>query len=97
MRLLSKRNAVVLLCGGLVAAILAGLWWRAGREDRVDPHVACHVGVYRLDDGRLVDLAPVAGSGLRWRTMDGRTGRLQADGAAHWTGTIGWSDRPDAT
>lgn len=55
----------------------------------------CHTGVYRLTDGALVDLAPTSDGALRWRTMDGRTGRLArgADGA--WTSSRGWTSEPD--
>ncbi|WP_052108096.1 alpha/beta hydrolase family protein [Aerolutibacter daejeonensis] len=79
-----------------VAAFTA--WWlRADKEDPVDPRMACHVAVYRLDDGRLIDIAPITGNGLRWRGVDGRTGKLQQGETGRWSGSIGWSDRPDPT
>lgn len=54
----------------------------------------CQVGVYRLADQSLVDVAPGGGDALRWRRMDGVTGKLTSkDGA--WTSTLGWTDRPD--
>jgi pimeloyl-ACP methyl ester carboxylesterase len=55
----------------------------------------CHVGSYRLSDGRTLDVAPSENNSLRWRTFAGETGQLhpQADGT--WTGTYGWTDRPD--
>lgn len=58
------------------------------------PDVDCHVGAYRLSDGRVIDLAPQDGGGLRYRMFDGTTGALRADGDA-WTSTLGWTDRPD--
>lgn len=58
-----------------------------------EPPGRCHVGVYRLSDGSLVDIAPVDSS-LRWRRMDGVTGKLTPKGAA-WESTLGWTDRPD--
>jgi len=56
----------------------------------------CHVGAYRLADGRIVDLAPAGEGALRWRMFDGMTGALQrpASGDA-WTSTYGWTGRPD--
>jgi dienelactone hydrolase len=55
----------------------------------------CHVGSYRLSDGRTLDVAPSESNSLRWRTFAGETGQLhpQADGT--WTSTYGWTDRPD--
>lgn len=59
-----------------------------------DPAFACHVGLYRLADGTLIDVSPIDGPGGRWRLIDGRTGRLRQDAAGAWTGTEGWTDRP---
>ena len=55
----------------------------------------CHIGSYRLSDGRTVDVAPSDGNTLRWLTFTGERGQLhpQADGT--WTSTYGWTDRPD--
>ena len=55
----------------------------------------CEVGSYRLDDGRVLDIGPDAGDGLRWRLADGRTGALAPAGDGNWTSTLGWTDRPD--
>lgn len=55
---------------------------------------ACHVGAYRLAGGATLDLA-LAEGGLRWRHVDGRTGKLVRDGAGGWTSLAGWTDRPD--
>jgi uncharacterized protein len=56
---------------------------------------ACHMGLYRMADGSILDLTPTTDGPLRWRRMDGTTGRLsQKDGA--WVSTMGWSeDRTD--
>ncbi len=84
----------------VLAALLvgAGFWWmRPERDKPIDPRIACHVGIYRLDDGRLLDVAPMSEPGLRWRLMDGRTGKLKQDAAGRWSGTVGWSERADAT
>lgn len=55
----------------------------------------CHVGVYRLADGALVDVGPTSDGPLRWRTMDGRTGRLTVglDGALR--SQRGWTAAAD--
>lgn len=54
---------------------------------------SCHVGVYRLGDGDILDIAPTADARLRWRRLDGQFGRLTpaADG---WTSTVGMTERP---
>jgi len=57
--------------------------------------VDCHVGSYRLQDDRVVDIAPSTAPHLRWRMTDGTTGELtHADGNA-WTSTLGWTGRSD--
>jgi dienelactone hydrolase len=57
----------------------------------------CHVGAYRLADGRVVDVAPAGEAALRWRLFDGATGRLTKAAGGGWTSTYGWTDRPDGT
>ncbi len=55
----------------------------------------CHVGAYRLSDGRVVDIAPTDGPGLRWRLFDGETGALQRQAYGSWRSSFGWTERPD--
>ncbi|WP_158915905.1 S9 family peptidase [Caulobacter sp. S45] len=55
----------------------------------------CHVGAYRLSDGRLVDIAPSEGQTLRWRMFDGETGALAHLANGSWSSTYGWTQRPD--
>lgn len=62
-------------------------------DARPDPAVACHVGVYRLDDGSWVDVAPLADEGLRWRRLDGSTGRMMLDARGQWVSTLGFTAR----
>ncbi|HEY1613492.1 MAG TPA: alpha/beta hydrolase [Rhizomicrobium sp.] len=50
-----------------------------------------------MSDGQLVDIAPDDGDTLRWRRFDGTTGALHKTSAGTWTGTAGWTDRPDDT
>ena len=55
----------------------------------------CHVGSYRLQDGRVIDIAPSTDTHLRWRQTDGTTGELTRTTGGAWTSTLGWTDRPD--
>lgn len=65
----------------------------ASAADTAEP-VDCHVAIYRLKDGTLVDVAPAPDGALRWRRFDGTTGALrQATGG--WTSELGWTGRPD--
>src|SRR5262249_23067369 len=56
--------------------------------------VDCHAGIYRLEDGRVVDIAASAEGALRWRSNDGNTGSLRPDGDV-WKSTLGWTGRTD--
>lgn len=62
-------------------------------EARPDPAVACHVGVYRLEDGSWVDVAPLVNKGLRWRRLDGSGGRLSLNDQGVWVSTLGGTRR----
>jgi hypothetical protein len=62
---------------------------------RADVKTDCHVGSYRLNDGRTVDVAAADGNRLRWRTFTGETGRLHQTAKGTWISTYGWTDRPD--
>jgi pimeloyl-ACP methyl ester carboxylesterase len=81
-----------LLFAALVATCLTPALALAG------PASDCHIGVYRLADGSLVDVGPTDDGQLRWRRFDGVTGALHpAAGATEpsFTSTLGWTDRPD--
>ena len=53
----------------------------------------CRIGVYQLDDGRLLDVGATS-RGLRWRTPDGLTGAIaEVDGAL--MSTRGSTGTPD--
>ena len=78
----------------LVLALAAALISPAALASNATDTTSCHAGAYRLADGSIVDVANVDKGALRWRLIDGRTGRLsERDG--QWTGTLGWTDRPD--
>lgn len=77
---------------GLAAAALAGPALAQAPAANPDK---CHVGVYRLGDGSLVDIGPLSDGGLRWRLMDGRTGRLTVGPAGGLVSQRGWTGAPD--
>ena len=52
----------------------------------------CHIGAYRLADGRALDIGPAADNMLRWRLQDGSSGKIPLAGG---NSTRGWTDRPD--
>lgn len=55
----------------------------------------CHIGSYRLSDGRAVDIAPSDDGALRWRFFDGTTGFIPKSSNEKRTSTYGWTERPD--
>ena len=55
----------------------------------------CDVGVYRLADGQVVDVAPSDGDTLRWRKLDGSTGELRQIATGRWQSSYGWTGRAD--
>ena len=62
-------------------------------DARPDPATVCHVGVYRLDDGGWVDIAPLPERGLRWRRLDGSTARITLNADGQWISTLGSTRR----
>jgi dienelactone hydrolase len=78
---------------GIGAAVLIAFPLGACGPGALTAEQACNTGIYRLGDGRLVDISPSEGSDLRWRLDDGRTGRLRADRGG--LSTLGWTDHPD--
>lgn len=59
------------------------------------PATDCHVGSYRLSDGSALDIGTSDDNTLRWRRIDGSTGKLKRGAGDSWTSTFGWTDRPD--
>ncbi|CAN5411557.1 hypothetical protein BH09PSE1_BH09PSE1_27300 [soil metagenome] len=84
--------ALALLLSLVAVAALAQLPG-ADVDARPDPAVVCHVGVYRLDDGSWVDVAPLEGAGLRWRRLDGSTARMTLSAEGRWVSTLGSTRR----
>lgn len=54
----------------------------------------CRVGAYRLQDGGVIDIATSTEGALRWRNLDGTSGKLVKNGDG-WINSTGWTDRPD--
>jgi len=73
----------------MLATLLAALLASAA------PVANCHVGAYRLADGSTLDIAPSEGDALRWRRIDGSSGKLVRGANDQWTSSFGWTDRPD--
>ena len=55
----------------------------------------CAAGLYTLDDGSTVDLAPSSDEQLRWRRQDGSSGAFALAGAQAGASRLGWTARPD--
>lgn len=75
------------------ALVLAALAWGFRPSPRVE--VPCEAGAYRLADGRLWVLTPLAARDRwRWLEEDGQTGTLAPSPQGHWRGEQGWTGRP---
>jgi uncharacterized protein len=83
------------LVGSVLSAAICSVALLISLPAFADSTTNCHVGTYRLDDGRAVDIAPSEGDTLRWRLFTGETGQLHAQSDGSWTNTFGWTDRPD--
>ncbi|MEM1229117.1 MAG: alpha/beta hydrolase [Pseudomonadota bacterium] len=67
----------------------------SGSEETIGADLRCEVGAYSLDSGALIDIGLLDAEQLRWRTLDGRTGRLKRTAEQPtWSGTVGWTDDP---
>lgn len=55
----------------------------------------CHIGSYRLADGRLVDISANDDHTLQWLQFDGETGVLHRRANGAWKSTLGSTDRED--
>lgn len=87
MKALAIGLATASLAGGVFAQTPAPA--AAANPDR------CHVGVYRLTDGTLVDVGPMSDGALRWRTLDGVNGRLSLGPDGALRNQRGWTGKPD--
>jgi dienelactone hydrolase len=83
--LLAGLMAVATLCASLTAIPTAHA---RNAQD-------CHIGSYRLTDGRLVDISAEDDHTLRWQQFDGETGVLRRTASGDWKSTLGWTGRGD--
>lgn len=72
----------------LLLAVVAG----CGAE-RPDPDLLCHAGAYRLATGERLAVTPSDAETLRYRFVDGRSGRLYPDGEGRFVSGLGWAVR----
>ena len=67
----------------------------AGSQEPIGDDLRCQVGSYRSTSGALIDIGLSDAEHLRWRTLDGRVGRVRLTEATDiWSGTEGWTERP---
>ena len=78
-------------CAGWLAAVLLMAGCRS--DPSLDDPLACHGGAYRLDDGTFVFVTPVDSTTLRYRFIDGRSGRLYPGEDGAFVSGTGWSVR----
>jgi len=57
--------------------------------------VDCRVGLYRMEHGGFIDIAPASESKLRWRRPDGTSGELTPGSDGIWSSTLGWTGKDD--
>jgi dienelactone hydrolase len=76
-------------------AVVAAVACFAAQTAHADATTDCHIGAYRLADGRAVDIAPSEGDTLRWRLFTGESGQLHKRPDGGWDSTYGWTGRPD--
>ncbi|MEM8940979.1 MAG: alpha/beta hydrolase [Pseudomonadota bacterium] len=79
----------------LVITALALVTACSTSEEPISDYVRCEVGVYRMPSGGIVDIGVSGSAQLRWRTLDGRVGRLTRGDDDIWSGTSGWTTRDD--
>lgn len=89
----ARLAAALALAASIVALPAMAQAPGADVDARPDPAMTCHVGLYRLDDGGWVDVAPLANRGLRWRRLDGSTARMTQNAEGRWVSTLGSTRR----
>lgn len=81
------------LRGALAAfAVLALAACGGERRDLPVAELDCRTGLYVNAQGDALALTPTSGGGYRWRTLDGRTGALDAAGGPS---RLGWTEESD--
>jgi len=88
-----RHRLVLLFVAAAIALLVLALYLLRPKGDPPPaPEVACRAGAWRLADGELVVLTPLPGTALRYRLLDGRTGRLApaAEEPGGMEGREGW-------
>ena len=78
---------------GTVAFVGAAIGGTALAESPKEPAHACYSGAYRLASGAHVVISPSDEGALRYRLIDGRSGRLYPDDDRHFHGGPDWASR----
>jgi uncharacterized protein len=79
---------------GLMVLLLLLLLGAQAQNAQANSTINCHVGTYRLSDGRDVDIAP-DDENLEWHMKDGTMGELTPTADGSWSSTLGMTGRPD--
>jgi uncharacterized protein len=79
---------------GLMILLLLLLLGAQAQNAQAKSTVNCHVGTYRLSDGRDIDIAP-DDENLEWHMKDGTFGELTPTADGSWSSTLGWTEHPD--
>jgi uncharacterized protein len=82
------RHLQVLAAAACAAILLPALAYAAPVGD-------CHAGTYQLTNSSVVYLASSAGDAFFWLKFDGTAGVLHKTQEGGWSGTFGWTGRPD--
>jgi pimeloyl-ACP methyl ester carboxylesterase len=80
------------IAGAALVMALSGANSVEAAESAATP---CEVGSYAMADGTRLDIAASEPGTLRWRRLDGSTGKLTSKGKGRWISTLGWTERPD--
>lgn len=76
-------------CSGLLALSMIAGCDRDAPRPPPPPELACQSGAWQFDGGEIASLS-LSDYGLRYRLIDGRSGRFEASDAAELTAMEGW-------
>lgn len=75
------------------AAVLCAAACMSAGHAAAKPELACHIGAYRLSDGQDVVISASGDDALRYRFLDGQSGRLFPGEDGGFESGPGWSSR----
>jgi hypothetical protein len=82
----------VKICAALLSVVIV---FSLPRLEAAEVAKSCPVGMYRIQDGRSIDVASSDDQTLRWLMFTGERGQLHPAPDGSWTSTYGWTTRPD--